>query len=177
MQKGAKDCALLKINELLTIIFDPHAYYNTFTIISGNSSILKHKLSKKIIPKYKSKTYATSNLIDQLFTKFASPSNIINHNEKGIDSALETDMNVGDWNREKRYVAESKALFFKFLFTKVNQQLKKRNLDPIFTIQKEDNKCKSIIKDKFELEKIEEELDSKFNTTSQLPKFSQLPNK
>ena len=76
--KEYKKEALTKINELVTHIFDPHAYYNTFTIIGGNTALLKHKLNKKILPQYKSKTYVTSNLIDQLFTNFKSQKILFN---------------------------------------------------------------------------------------------------
>ena len=90
-----------KINELVTTIFDPHAYYNTITIIGGNTALLKHKLNKKILPQYKSKTYVTSNLIDQLFTNFKSQKNIVQHNEKGIEYGLDKDFDIAGWEQEK----------------------------------------------------------------------------
>ena len=138
--KRNKDKAMEKTNELITIIFDPHCYYNTFTIIGGNTAILKHKLSKKILPKYKSKTYVTSNLVDQLFTKFKSQKNVIHHKEKGLVDELDKEFDVTEWEREKKYIAESKAMFFKVLFHKINQNLKRRNLDPIFSVKKEEVK-------------------------------------
>ena len=138
--KRNKDKAMEKTNELITIIFDPHCYYNTFTIIGGNTAILKHKLSKKILPKYKSKTYVTSNLVDQLFTKFKSQKNVIHHKEKGLVDELDKEFDVVEWEREKKYIAESKAMFFKVLFHKINQNLKRRNLDPIFSVKKEEVK-------------------------------------
>ena len=101
--KRNKDKAMEKTNELITIIFNPHCYYNTFTIIGGNTAILKHKLSKKILPKYKSKTYVTSNLKDQLFTKFKSQKNIIHHKEKGLVDELDKEFDVVEWEREKKY--------------------------------------------------------------------------
>lgn len=138
--KDNRPKALEKVNELITVIFDPHCYYNTFTIIGGNTAILKHKLSKKILPKYKSKTYVTSNLVDQLFTKFKSQKNVIHHKDKGIEKDIGKDFNAEEWDKEKKYIAESKMMFFKVLFNKINQGLKKRNLDPIFSVQKEDTK-------------------------------------
>ena len=128
--------ALTKINELVTHIFDPHAYYNTFTIIGGNTALLKHKLNKKILPQYKSKTYVTSNLIDQLFTNFKAQKNIVQHNEKGIEYGLDKNFNIAVWEQEKKYIATSKTKFFGFVFNKINQGLKKRNLEPIFTVKK-----------------------------------------
>ena len=127
--KEYKKEALTKINELVTHIFDPHAYYNTFTIIGGNTALLKHKLNKKILPQYKSKTYVTSNLIDQLFTNFKSQKNIVQHNEKGIEYGLDKNFDIAVWEQEK-------TKFFGFVFNRINQGLKKRNLEPIFTVKK-----------------------------------------
>ena len=143
-----KKAAMEKINELVTTIFDPHAYYNTFTIIGGNTALLKHKLNKKILPQYKSKTYVTSNLIDQLFTNFKSQKNIVQHHEKGIEYGLDKDFDIAVWEQEKKYIASSKTKFFGFIFNKINQGLKKRNLEPIFTVKKpipNRNKSQSII--------------------------------
>ena len=134
--KEYKKEALTKINELVTHIFDPHAYYNTFTIIGGNTALLKHKLNKKILPQYKSKTYVTSNLIDQLFTNFKSQKNIVQHNEKGIEYGLDKNFDIAVWEQEKKYIATSKTKFFGFVFNRINQGLKKRNLEPIFTVKK-----------------------------------------
>lgn len=141
--KDNRPKALEKVNELITVIFDPHCYYNTFTIIGGNTAILKHKLSKKILPKYKSKTYVTSNLVDQLFTKFKSQKNVIHHKDKGMEKDIGKDFNADEWDKEKKYIAESKMMFFRVLFNKINQGLKKRNLDPIFSVQKDDTKSSS----------------------------------
>ena len=141
--------AMEKINELVTTIFDPHAYYNTFTIIGGNTALLKHKLNKKILPQYKSKTYVTSNLIDQLFTNFKAQKNIVQHNEKGIEYGLDKDFDIAVWEQEKKYIASSKTKFFGFIFNRINQGLKKRNLEPIFTVKKpigKKQKSQSIIK-------------------------------
>ena len=143
--KEYKKEAMEKINELVTTIFDPHAYYNTFTIIGGNTSLLKHKLNKKILPQYKSKTHVTSNLIDQLFTNFKAQKNIVQHKEKGIEYGLDKDFDIAVWEQEKKYIASSKTKFFRFIFNKINQRLKKRNLEPIFTVKKRmSNKQKSL---------------------------------
>lgn len=157
--KGSREKAMEKVNELITVIFDPHCYYNTFTIIGGNTAILKHKLSKKIMPKYKSKTYVTSNLVDQLFTKFKSQKNVIHHKEKGLEGELDKEFNVEEWEREKKYIAESKTMFFKVLFNKINQGLKKRNLDPIFSIQKEETNKNAKSNSMREIEEEDDEID------------------
>ena len=170
--KEYKKEALTKINELVTHIFDPHAYYNTFTIIGGNTALLKHKLNKKILPQYKSKTYVTSNLIDQLFTNFKSQKNIVTYNDKGIEYGLDKNFDIAVWEQEKKYIANSKTKFFGFVFNRINQGLKKRNLEPIFTVKKPidpksksqsvfgrkfgGNKSKTNLNDKNDLDNLEE---------------------
>ena len=165
--------ALERINELITVIYDPHCYYNTFTIIGGNTSILKHKLSKKILPSYKSKTYVTSNFVDQLFTKFKSVRNIKMNKEKGMEKELDKDFELEIWKKERKFIADSKTKFFGVLFNNVNQNLKKRNLEPIFSIKKGDklkydnNNNKDVIKEienDDEDEKIIENLERKNRT-------------
>ena len=166
--------ALERINELITVIYDPHCYYNTFTIIGGNTSILKHKLSKKILPSYKSKTYVTSNFVDQLFTKFKSVRNIKMNKEKGMEKELDKDFELEIWKKERKFIADSKTKFFGVLFNNINQNLKKRNLEPIFSIKKgekinydNNNNNKDVIKEienDDEDEKIIENLERKNRT-------------
>ena len=165
--------ALERINELITVIYDPHCYYNTFTIIGGNTSVLKHKLSKKILPSYKSKTYVTSNFVDQLFTKFKSVRNIKMNKEKGMEKELDKDFELDIWKKERKFIADSKTKFFGVLFNNINQNLKKRNLEPIFSIKKGDklkydnNNNKDVIKEienDDEDEKIIENLERKNRT-------------
>ena len=166
--------ALERINELITVIYDPHCYYNTFTIIGGNTSVLKHKLSKKILPSYKSKTYVTSNFVDQLFTKFKSVRNIKMNKEKGMEKELDKDFELEIWKKERKFIADSKTKFFGVLFNNVNQNLKKRNLEPIFSIKKgekinydNNNNNKDVIKEienDDEDEKIIENLERKNRT-------------
>ena len=166
--------ALERINELITVIYDPHCYYNTFTIIGGNTSVLKHKLSKKILPSYKSKTYVTSNFVDQLFTKFKSVRNIKMNKEKGMEKELDKDFELDIWKKERKFIADSKTKFFGVLFNNINQNLKKRNLEPIFSIKKgekinydNNNNNKDVIKEienDDEDEKIIENLERKNRT-------------
>ena len=111
------------------------------------------------MPKYKSKTYVTSNLVDQLFTKFKSQKNVIHHKEKGLEGDLDKEFNVEEWEREKKYIAESKTMFFKVLFNKINQGLKKRNLDPIFSIQKEETNKMAKSNSMREIEEEDDEID------------------
>lgn len=67
---------LERINELITIIFDPNCYFNTFTLLTSNLTKLKHKIDKKLYPNYKSRINATSNLVNQLFTSFKNENNV-----------------------------------------------------------------------------------------------------
>ena len=97
---------------------------------------MKHKLSKKILPSYKSKTYVTSNFVDQLFTKFKSVRNIKMNKEKGMEKELDKDFELDIWKKERKFIADSKTKFFGVLFNNINQNLKKRNLEPIFSIKK-----------------------------------------
>jgi hypothetical protein len=67
--------ALERMNEVITIIFDPNNYYNTFSLLSHDATQMKHKVSKKLYPNYKSKIHATSNLLNQLFNNFTNLNN------------------------------------------------------------------------------------------------------
>jgi hypothetical protein len=154
-----KKNALERINELITIIYDPHCYYNTFTIMGGNTSILKHKLSKKILPSYKSKTYVTSNFVDQLFTKFKSIRNIKINKEKGMEKELDKDFELEIWKKERKFIAESKTKFFGVLFNNINQNLKKRNLEPIFSIKKDERLKYNNLNNKNVIKEIENDDD------------------
>lgn len=71
-----RDKALEKINELITTIFDPNCYFNTFTVLSMNMSKAKHKINHNLYPNYKTKVYATSNFVNQLFKSFNNEQNV-----------------------------------------------------------------------------------------------------
>jgi hypothetical protein len=76
--KTNKERALEKINELITTIFDPNAYFTTFTLLSMDVTKLKHKMNHNLYPKYKNKINATSNFLNQIFTSFTNQKNVIN---------------------------------------------------------------------------------------------------
>ena len=78
-------------------------------------------------------------------------------------SEIDKELDVEVWDREKKYIAESKTAFFGVLFNKMNQDLKKRNLEPIFTIK--NNKRKNKRAESQELEEIVEEDISRKNRT------------
>jgi hypothetical protein len=73
-----RDKAIDKINELITTIFDPNAYFTTFTLLSMDVTKLKHKMNHNLYPKYKNKINATSNFLNQIFTSFTNQKNVIN---------------------------------------------------------------------------------------------------
>jgi hypothetical protein len=43
---------------------------------------------------------------------------------------------------ERKYIIDSKKEFYKSILNKINNNLKKRNLDPIFDVSKETKKVK-----------------------------------
>jgi len=68
--------ALAKLNELITTIFDPNCYFNTFTFLGTDITKLKHTINKNMFPNYKTKVNATSTLLNQLFTTFKNEKNV-----------------------------------------------------------------------------------------------------
>jgi hypothetical protein len=129
--------SLEKINELITIIFDPNCYFNTFTLLSADVSKLKHKVGKSIYPNYKNRINATSNMVNQLFTHFQNENNVKKF--QGVFEEVKK-INEEDWEDERKYIVQSKVDFYRVLLNKINQNLKKRNLDPIFKITKKEEK-------------------------------------
>jgi hypothetical protein len=72
---NAQKC-MERVNEIITIIFDPNSYFNTFTLLATDTAKLKHKISKNLYPNYKSKINATSNFVNLLFTNFSNEKNV-----------------------------------------------------------------------------------------------------
>ena len=134
-----KFLALKLINNVISEIFDPYNYYNTFSIISVNPSYLRHKFSKSILPKFKNNMFSTSKLMENLFSNnndFCNDNNI-NSKNKEIES-------------RKNFIMNQKIGFFSDLLNKVNNSLKSRNLEPIFSVKKnplenENNKKLNVI--------------------------------
>ena len=154
---NTKKVALDKVNELITSVFDPHCYYNTFTIIGGNAGLLKHKFSKNLIPKYKEKTFATSNLLEQLF---------IVPEEKQIGPIRSKTLRSVEIEQKMKFIMNEKVDFISDLLNRVNKNLKKRNLEPIFTVKKTDN-GDNIFKKKKEQQENERYMNVKANTVEQ----------
>lgn len=76
--KAHLEIAQERINELITTVFDPNCYFNTFTLLSMDMSKVKHKINHNIYPNYKTKVNATSNYVNQLFTTFTNQNNVKN---------------------------------------------------------------------------------------------------
>ena len=127
------------INDIITEIFDKHGYMNSFLIIAGKSKELKDKMIKKSLPRFKNKLFATSNYIEQIFNndtndileKMNSKNNLID--EKEIE-------------QKKNFIKEQKIKYISNLLNKVNNNLTKRRLKPIFSIRsrfRENNSIKT----------------------------------
>lgn len=151
--------ALEKVNELITTIFDPNSYFSTFIFISSDKKSNSGRLTKnKLLLNYKKKINATSNLINQLFTTFKNEKNIIKkmrgENIKPTDDIFDH----AEWEEEKEYILKNKVAFYRILLDKINNNLKKRNLDPIFKVASEVKRIKNKIQPVNELEDVPEEL-------------------
>ena len=76
------------------------------------------------MPRYKNKLYATSNFVDILFR---------NENKNIRTDSFE------DVKEKTDFIMKQKADYFNFYLNKMNNILKKRNLEPIFKIRKIDS--------------------------------------
>ena len=110
-------------NNIITEIYDKHGFMNSFAIIAGKAKDLKDKMIRNLLPRFKDKTYATSNLIEQIFNNDKS---IVFDNEANIDNELE---------QRKKFISEQKINFFSDFLKKVNKNLTKRKLKPIFSVK------------------------------------------
>ena len=120
-----KVLSLKLINNVISEIFDPYNYYNTFSIISVNPSYLRHKFSKSILPKFKNNMFSTSKLMENLFS---------NNNDFSYDNNNNSKMK--EIESRKNFIMNQKIGFFSDLLNKVNNSLKSRNLEPIFSVKK-----------------------------------------
>ena len=93
--------------------------------MSGNAGILKHKTSNNLFPRYKEKVFATSNLVEQMF----------NNDHRDIENKR-TKYENNELENRKNYIMNYKVDFFSDLLERVNMNLKKRNLEPIFSVKK-----------------------------------------
>ena len=132
--KTNMNLALERVNELITTIFDPNSFFTTFTFLSSDK---ESSVKNKLLPNYKKKVNATSNLINQLFTTFKNEKNIIKQ-MRGEEVRPGKDLYGHDeWEEEKNYIMNNKINFYKILLKRINNNLQKRNLDPIFKVENE----------------------------------------
>ena len=119
-----KEKIMIKVNNLITEIFDKHGYMNSFETICGTQKELNTKFMKNQLPRFKKQIFGTSNMLEQLF------------NKDKIDINKD---NMEDIKQRQEFIMGPKVGFFNSYLKKINKKLKKRNLAPIFTISNNNN--------------------------------------
>ena len=119
-----KEKIMIKVNNLITEIFDKHGYMNSFETICGAQKELNTKFMKNQLPRFKKQIFGTSNMLEQLF------------NKDKIDINKD---NMEDIKQRQEFIMGPKVDFFNSYLKKINKKLKKRNLAPIFTISNNNN--------------------------------------
>ena len=132
--KENKKRSMTLINEVITEIYDKHGYMNSFVTVAGKSKELKEKMNKNLLPRFKNKLYATSNYIEQIFNN--DMSDIITKSNI-VDIKL-------DLEQRKNFIAEQKINFVSDFLKKMNNNLEKRHLKPIFSIRDKNIELKNI---------------------------------
>ena len=127
--KKAKTEIIKRVNAIITEIFDKHGYMNSFFLLCGNQTEFNKKFNFNNLPRYKNKLYATSNFVDILFR---------NDNKNIRADSFE------EIKAKQDFISKQKVDYFNFYLNKMNNMLKKRNLAPIFKIQKNKNDGKEI---------------------------------
>ena len=130
-----KEKIMVIINNIITEIFDKHGYMNSFETICGSREDFNKKFIKNLLPRFKKKIFGTSNMVEQLF----------NNDKNDI-----TKISMEEIKQRQDFIMGPKVDFFNKYLQKINNNLKKRNLAPIFTVSN-----KKVINDK----KIEEIID------------------
>ena len=129
----AKMEILKRANAIISEVFDKHGYMNSFNLLCGNQTEFNKKFNPNYLPRYKNKLYATSNFVELLF--------------RNESSGIRTD-SFDDIKAKKSFIIKQKADYFNYYLNKMNNHLKRRNLEPIFKIKKietEDDKNKNKI--------------------------------
>lgn len=131
--KENKKKSMNLINEIITEIYDKHGYMNSFVTVAGKSKELKEKMNKNLLPRFKNKLFATSNYIEQIF----------NNDTSDILKKVDEEGGVGESQNEieqrKNFIAEQKISFFSDFLNKINNNLTKRHLKPIFSVRRIEN--------------------------------------
>ena len=124
--KKNKSIVLKKANAIISEIFDKHGYMNTFILFCRRGDEFNKKFRLNNIGHYKNKLYATSNFVEMLF--------------RNDDENLK---NENDVKEKENFIAEHKKQYFSFYLDKMNNHLKRRNLEPIFKIKFQTNEQKN----------------------------------
>ena len=137
-QENKKKCMEF-INEIITEIFDKHGYMNSFLTITGKSKELKDKMIKRALPRFKNKLYATSNYIEQIFN---NDTNEIFGKANEKDKDKDNKDNFSDIitkkeiEQRKNFIKEQKVNYITNFMNKINTNLTRRRLKPIFNIRR-----------------------------------------
>ena len=115
-----KEKIMVKVNNIITEIFDKHGYMNSFETIFGSRDDLNKKISNNYFPRFKRKIYATGNMIEQLFNN--DKNDIVKNN------------NMENVVQRQEFLLGPKVDFFNSYLSRINNNLKKRNLAPIFSL-------------------------------------------
>ena len=132
--KENKQKSMDLINEIITEIYDKHGYMNSFVTVAGKSKELKEKMNKNLLPRFKNKLFATSNFLEQIFNN--DTSDII---MKAKENEIQSQENQDEIMQRKKYIMEQKVEFFGHFLNKINTNLSKRHLKPIFSIRNNNN--------------------------------------
>ena len=131
--KENKENIMIKVNNLITEIFDKHGYMNSFETICGTRKEFNVKFIKNLLPRLKRNIFETSNMLEQLFNN---------------DRLNTSKTNLENIKQRQDFILGPKADFFNSYLTKINNKLKKRNLAPILTVS--NNSQTKIIQNKTE---------------------------
>ena len=123
--KKNKIIFLKKANAIISEIFDKHGYMNTFNLLCQKNDEFNKKFRINNIGHYKNKLYSTSNFVEMLF--------------RNSDENLKNEIEVKE---KENFIAEHKKKYFSFYLEKMNNNLKRRNLEPIFKIKFKSNEQK-----------------------------------
>ena len=120
--KNNKNIFFKKANAIISEIFDKHGYMNTFNLLCKKNDEINKKFRINDVGHYKNKLYSTSNFVEMLF--------------RNSDENLKNETEVKE---RENFIAEHKKKYFSFYLDKMNNNLKRRNLEPIFRIKFKSN--------------------------------------
>ena len=116
-----KENIMIKVNNLITEIFDKHGFMNSFETMCGTRKELNTKFMKNLLPRFKNKIFGTSNMLEQLFNR-----DKINLTKNSLEFI----------KYRQEFIMGPKVEFFNSYLNRINNKLKKRNLAPIFNTSK-----------------------------------------